>query len=319
MDEETLYRYVACRLSAEEEQAVLDWLAADPVRERELNRMQCLHDAAALSAPLVNTVYERDRSRSRRMLRLAQRWGMSAAALVLLALGMHYYRVADRYARQVGEHVEMTVPNGQHIGMKLADGTRVWLNAGTTLEYPLLFDGKERRVRLAGEARFEVVHDAKHPFVVETFACDVEVLGTEFNVVADRAENTFSAALFRGRVAVSSRLVPGDRVVLEPDEVVHLNGERLQVGKIANADDYLWTEGIINLGGHSFAELIARYEKTFDVEVRTEGFEMPDTKFWWGKICIQDGVDNAFKALQVAYPFRYEFDPEKRTVTIYSK
>ncbi|EKC56861.1 protein containing FecR protein domain protein, partial [human gut metagenome] len=62
--------------------------------------------------------------------------------------------------------------------MTLADGTLVHLNAGTTLEYPVVFSRKDRRVKLTGEALFEVAHNAKHPFIVETFATDLQVLGT---------------------------------------------------------------------------------------------------------------------------------------------
>ena len=73
----------------------------------------------------------------------------------------------------------------------------------------------ERRVKVAGEAMFDVEHDPAHPFVVETFACDVEVLGTKFDVMAEEREGLFSAALLRGSVKVTNRLTPGEQFVLD--------------------------------------------------------------------------------------------------------
>lgn len=67
-------------------------------------------------------------------------------------------------------------------------------------------------MKVAGEAMFDVEHDPAHPFVVETFACDVEVLGTKFDVMAEEREGLFSAALLRGSVKVTNRLTPGRTV-----------------------------------------------------------------------------------------------------------
>ena len=76
------------------------------------------------------------------------------------------------------------------------------LNAQSRIVYPAIFPKGERRVQLSGEAIFNVAHNSECPFIVETFACDVEVLGTHFDVIANQAENRFSTALFSGRGAV---------------------------------------------------------------------------------------------------------------------
>lgn len=78
----------------------------------------------------------------------------------------------------------VTVPSGQRANVILPDGTDVWLNAGTTIRYPISFMKGKREIILDGEAYFEVVHNEKCPFVVHTYAMDVEVLGTKFNVEA---------------------------------------------------------------------------------------------------------------------------------------
>ena len=172
---------------------MLTWLEADPAHESELAKVQRQHDLVALSAPVINELYAKDRRR--RFGSVLRRWSAAAAAVVLLAFGGYYFHAARDFSRQGERLLSVSVPYGQRVSLTLQDGTSVWLNAGTTLRYPALFTGRERRVEIEGEARFEVVHDAKHPFIVRTYACDVEVLGTKFNVVAEEENGLFSTAL----------------------------------------------------------------------------------------------------------------------------
>ena len=152
---------------------MLTWLEADPAHESELAKVQRQHDLVALSAPVINELYAKDRRR--RFGSVLRRWSAAAAAVVLLAFGGYYFHAARDFSRQGERLLSVSVPHGQRVSLTLQDGTSVWLNAGTTLRYPALFTGRERRVEIEGEARFEVVHDAKHPFIVRTYACDVEV------------------------------------------------------------------------------------------------------------------------------------------------
>ena len=210
------------------------------------------------------------------------------------------------------------VPRGGEYILILDDGTRVWMNSESELRYPVSFHGSERRVYLKGEAYFEVKHDEEHPFVVETFACDVRVLGTKFNVLAEKEAGLFETALMQGCVEVRSQQT-GERITLRPDETVRLENNRLIRSSLADRDDYSWTSGYINLKGHTFTELIDRFRRAFDVRIELDGVHTTDTRFQWGKICVKDGIDNAMKVLQNAYPIVYEFDAENRTVTVRNK
>ena len=281
MEKETLYRYVACQASPEEETAVLTWLEADPAHESELAKVQRQHDLVALSAPVINELYAKDRRR--RFGSVLRRWSAAAAAVVLLAFGGYYFHAARDFSRQGERLLSVSVPYGQRVSLTLQDGTSVWLNAGTTLRYPALFTGRERRVEIEGEARFEVVHDAKHPFIVRTYACDVEVLGTKFNVVAE-------------------------------EENVTLEGKHLCLAQIDNDEEYLWTNGIISLTDQSFSELMHRFEKTFGVTIRIE--REPSIRIGQGKIRQSVGIDNALQVLQRFADFEYEKDEQNNTITI---
>ena len=314
MEKETLYRYVACQASPEEETAVLTWLEADPAHESELAKVQRQHDLVALSAPVINELYAKDRRR--RFGSVLRRWSAAAAAVVLLAFGGYYFHAARDFSRQGERLLSVSVPHGQRVSLTLQDGTSVWLNAGTTLRYPALFTGRERRVEIEGEARFEVVHDAKHPFIVRTYACDVEVLGTKFDVTAEEREGLFSAALLRGSVKVTNRLTPGEQFVLKPNEEVRLAGRRLNLNAIGSMDDYLWTEGMISIKGLSFGELMHKFEKSFGVKIRIDRARMPEVDYNHGKIRISDGVDSALRLLQMASDFTYTRSEDNGTIVI---
>ena len=289
------------------------WLDADGENRRTFDRERSMFNALQLFAPATPATAATPARRQGRLLRLVAP-ALRIAAVVALALGIGWgvssYR--EQGWRQLSNRI--VVPAGQRINLTLQDGTLVWLNAGTTLRYPALFTGPERRVEIEGEARFEVTHDAARPFVVGTYACDVEVLGTKFNVSADSERQIFSTALFEGRVAVNNRLVAGERVVLAPNDVVTLRGNHLSVGRVGNADEYLWTEGIINLTGHSFSELMARFERAFGVTIRLE--RIPSIRIGQGKIRQSIGIDNALQVLQQFAEFEYEKDEQSNTITI---
>lgn len=129
---------------------MLTWLEADPAHESELAKVQRQHDLVALSAPVINELYAKDRRR--RFGSVLRRWSAAAAAVVLLAFGGYYFHAARDFSRQGERLLSVSVPHGQRVSLTLQDGTSVWLNAGTTLRYPALFTGRERRVEIDGEA-----------------------------------------------------------------------------------------------------------------------------------------------------------------------
>src|SRR5690606_17382011 len=102
------------------------------------------------------------------------------------------------------QYASLRTPKGGQYQITLPDGTHVWLNAASSLEYPMAFTGSERRVIVKGEAYFEVAHDATKPFKVETDGQLIEVLGTHFNVNAYPEEEITRTTLLEGSVKVSA-------------------------------------------------------------------------------------------------------------------
>lgn len=163
----------------------------------------------------------------------------------------------------------MTTPRGGQHKLVLADGTAVWLNAQTSLKYPVYFTGKERVVELSGEAYFEVAHDTAKPFKVITRAQTIEVLGTHFNVKAYTDEPTTSTTLLLGSVKIKAK---NNTVILKPGQQATLSTSKaIAVEEVNSNDAIAWKNGYFlfkNEGIESCMRTIARW---YDVDVVYEG------------------------------------------------
>ena len=321
MDDLLLYKFLQNEASEDEIKTVLDWLDADPANRKYFDGLDNMLNAARVNRPAGRKPQRRPlptlRSIGAWSMRSIGAWSMRIAAVLCLCLGVSYFAATKMFDRKASNNsLSVFVPNGERISMTLTDGTTVWLNSGTTLEYPAVFARAERRVKVTGEAMFDVKSDPQHPFVVETFACDVEVLGTKFDVTAEEREGLFSAALLRGSVKVTNRLTPGEQFVLKPNEEVRLAGRRLNLNAIGSMDDYLWTEGMISIKGLSFGELMHKFEKSFGVKIRIDRARMPEVDYNHGKIRISDGVDSALRLLQMASDFTYTRSEDNGTIVI---
>lgn len=155
----------------------------------------------------------------------------------------------------------LTTPKGGQYRLRLPDGTLVWLNAASTLTYPTVFSGNERRVALVGEAYFDVAGMANHPFRVQTSTTEVTVLGTRFNLMAYANEPRDVTTLLAGRVSVRSG---NGSVLLRP-------GEQAQGGAVlANADTaeaVAWKNGLFQCDDIALAVLLRQAARWYDIDV----------------------------------------------------
>lgn len=313
MEEELIYRYLAGDCTAEEEARLGAWYAENPAeRQREIDRVRLVFESILVH----RTIGRPGAARPSRLRFVVRRIASAAAVLALFAGGIWWMRL-HTFTEISDRLTTIEVPAGQRLRMTLEDGSVVWLNAGAKIEYPVLFGRHERRVTLTGEALFEVEHDAARPFLVETFASQIEVLGTRFNVVADRAHNRFSTTLVRGRVKVTNRLDPSQPdVILAPGDIASLDGERLRVDAVKNSDALRWTEGILCIYGLPFDELMARFEQAYDIRIVIDRPTLPVIHYTGGKVRISDGIDHALRMLQRASDFTYTKDAENNVITI---
>lgn len=311
MQDEVIYRYLTGKCSPEEEQQIQEWYQQDPENhQRDIDRVRLVFESV-LVHQVIGAV-ERRPKRTWTLRKVVRYSAGIAAGLILFAGGLYWMR-AHTYGEIASQITSFETPAGQRVSMNLSDGTHVWLNAGSRIEYPVIFDRKERKVKISGEAMFEVTHDADRPFFVETFASEIEVLGTKFNVIADEARSLFSTTLLEGRVKVSS----GDQqVILQPDEVVNLIDGHLMVVHNNDPVAMQWPEGIISMKGISFEELMSKFERIYDVRIVYECERIPTIEFASGKIRVSDGIDHALRVLQHVADFSYERDEEHNIIRI---
>ena len=160
----------------------------------------------------------------------------------------------------------VTIPPGKSYNITLADGTKVFMYAGSRLTYPVVFSGKERRVYLEGEAYFKVTKDKEHPFVISTEKAEAKVLGTELNVSCYKGEPCH-VALLTGSVLVSDKkqtrsvkLVPGQGVTVNESSPLAMSAE--------NMDTYTyWLQGFIYYDDASLAEVTKNIGRWYNVNV----------------------------------------------------
>ena len=300
--EETLIRFQKCETTPEEEVAILDWLDADPENQRQLDSLDFQFNAAVLHMEQPQS--EDQSSRRINPFRAFIYAGVAAAIALLLAVGNGWYQARQTRLDLESLNTTINVPIGQRIELTLQDGTRVCLNAGSSLEFPNVFSKHDRKVRLSGEAMFDVMPDADCPFVVETYGYDVQVYGTKFNVEADAASAEFSTALLQGSVKVTDR-ASGAGFFLVTGEKAELVQGKLRRSPITNSDEYLWTEGIISLQCDSFTELLKRMEKAYDVHFIIQ-FDKEPVVRCRGKIRVSDGIEHALEIIKLGTDFNYE-------------
>lgn len=166
---------------------------------------------------------------------------------------------------------QLVIPYGNQSRVVLSDNTVVWLNAGSRLIYPTLFNTKTREVRLFGEAFFEVSKNPEKPFIVKTSDLEIKVLGTQFNVSAYAEDNEIQTVLKEGSIAIR-RKGGGffeDDIILKPNQLGSFNKSK-SVTKIfdVDADNYtLWTKGLIGFEETDFIRIIKKLERFYNISV----------------------------------------------------
>jgi ferric-dicitrate binding protein FerR (iron transport regulator) len=166
----------------------------------------------------------------------------------------------------------MSTPRGRQFEITLPDGTHVWLNAASSIRYPTVFAGNERKVELDGEAYFEVTKNAKQPFIVRARnKATIEVLGTSFNISAYENEKSLNTTLLDGSVKVNG-------TILKPGQQARVT-DAVRVTDHADIDKVMaWQRGFFNFEGATLEEVMQQLERWYDIDVEYEQ-GIPDIEF----------------------------------------
>lgn len=165
-------------------------------------------------------------------------------------------------------------PNGGQYQVVLPDGTRVWLNAASSLKYPTQFSGSEREVTLSGEAYFEVAKNRKKPFRVKSKEQEIEVLGTHFNVNSYQYEDGIKTTLLEGSVKVLSKQNNQARLLLPGQQSV-VKETAFLIREVNTEDAVAWKEGLFQFNEADLKSVMRELARWYDVKVRYEGNIQP--------------------------------------------
>lgn len=219
--------------------------------------------------------------------------------------------------RQVTENDEafyntISTPRGGTYQVTLTDGTKVWLNAASSIRFPVVFNGNERKVEITGEAYFEVAKNEKLPFRVEAGGSQVQVLGTHFNVNAYTDEATVKTTLLEGRVRVS---VPGgsNERIIEPGEQAGVNSKG-NISVLPNADveeAVAWKNGRFQFRSTDIRTILRQLSRWYDVDVVYKG----DVNLHFtGQLSRSESVFNIFKKLELTGAVHFKV--EDKTIIV---
>ena len=194
--------------------------------------------------------------------------------------GQLVYNVVENSTQKPGFNT-LSTPRGGQYQVILPDGSKVWLNAASSIKFPSVFKGKIREVELKGEAYFEVAKNAAMPFKVKSTHAQIEVLGTHFNVRAYDDENDMKTTLIEGSVKITSGnltnvLKPGDQAVLNGD-----NGMKV-INDVDAELETAWKNGLFQFKDASIKEIMRQAALWYNLNISFEG-EIPK-RYFTGKI-----------------------------------
>jgi len=244
------------------------------------------------------------------------------ATITKLADGQIVYNKNADAANAPIAYNTLTVPRGsQVVSIVLADGSKVWLNAASSIRYPAAFTGKERTIEMTGEAYFEVAPltpkggSNKIPFIVMIRdRGKVEVLGTHFNIKAYNDEPEIQTTLLEGKVKMSS-IVSGQEEILKPGEQISLS-QSSQISQpipVQTDDVVAWKNGRIEFGGNTIEPIMQQIARWYDVQIEYRGAKPTDN--FMGGTSRQANVSEILKILEQTRAVRFHIDNKKIIVS----
>jgi ferric-dicitrate binding protein FerR (iron transport regulator) len=247
---------------------------------------------------------------------------IAAACLVFGLLSFFYWK---SYRGDDSKTYQIVAAGGNISKIVLPDGTKVWLNAGSEIFYKTNYGDGNREVRLAGEAFFDVVKDAGHPFVVNTATMRIKVLGTAFNVRSYANDDVSETSLIRGRIELTTTSGPGQRIILKPSEKLTIVNSKGASSHKSNAvitlstlhttkadslpSEAQWLENKLVFDNEYFDEVAKKMERWYGVSIAFKNEELKEKRF--SAKFVAEPLNTALEALKITSNFNFLIDNKK--------
>jgi len=205
----------------------------------------------------------------------------------------------------------LSTPTGGQYNIVLADGTKVYLNAVSSIKYPTQFNGDQRIVELDGEAYFEVAKNKNKPFIVKSGDQDIEVLGTHFNVHAYDNESVVKTTLLEGSVAVNYKNQKG---ILKPGQQSNVSDKfnKITIKQVDTEAAIAWKNGRFKFDNADLKTVMRQLERWYGIKVEYRG-DVSDVRFNGGTF-MNKNLSEVLKVLELS---NIKFKVEGKTIIVY--
>lgn len=316
LSEDILNRYLTGKCSEKDLSEINSWLQESEENARQLFGMEEVYHLGKLSADTVSEKTARAEKRLYKRLqqehipteqrRIRKPWMQIAASIAVILLvgsGILYWYSRTDIARDM---LVAAASEGIVQEVVLPDGTKVWLNNAATLKYPREFSENERNVYLEGEAYFQVTKNHQKPFIVESDAMRVRVLGTSFNFKCVKSSQIAEATLIEGEIEVRGNNDEG-MIVLSPGQRAELNkaSRRLVVKQVDAKLDIVWHDNLIPFEKANIFTITKALERFYDVKIILSP-DMKADKTYSGVLKKKSTIESVLKSLNNSIPMNYK-------------
>jgi ferric-dicitrate binding protein FerR (iron transport regulator) len=328
MEQEKLINYITGNLSSEEAEAVRTWIKSSEDSRKEFYLLKNIYSLTAGNSelPELDADYHYLKrkifsNKSTTLIYLLKHTLKYAAVVAVTLLAVYF---SNKIATQTpgeeraAQFHQITVPLGQISEFTFADGTRVWLNSGTTLRFPETA-GNSREIHLEGEAYFDVAKNESKPFIVHTGVHQAKVFGTSFNV---RSYDDLEVTLIEGSLGLTSPFQK-EMDMLNPGEQFRISatGTNKVIRKVDTHPYEAWKEGKLIFRNKSLGEIADDLERWYNVKISFNDQKIKDIRFS-GTILKYKPIDQILEAIKLTSPIRYtiQVHPERSSeIVLYAK
>lgn len=207
----------------------------------------------------------------------------------------------------------LTTPRGKQFQVELPDGTKVWLNASSTLKFPTVFNRRHRTVELNGEAYFEVVHNEEHPFQVAVNGQLIQDIGTKFNIKAYSEDQVMMTSVVEGVVDQSNGI---KKIRLTKGQQVSVKDQKMVVSKADFSQILAWKSGFFSFQNASVAEIMRQLSRWYNVDISyANNLRNSNGQHYTGRIDRNLDLQDLLDGLQFSQ-MHFSIDKNKRTILI---
>jgi len=309
--------YLSGESTPTEKQELMGWIAQSPENKKHFDENQRIWEKSHSYFPTAAITADQLKIKDQIIQQLANQpkiislsqWIYRVAAILALPIMLAIGWYAGSGLSRETSMCEITAPKGQISKCVLADGTQIWLNAGSTLKYEPTLSGKIREVKLDGEAYFKVSKNKHKPFVVTTKYAQVKVLGTVFNLKAYSDDNHVETTLEEGSVEFSLNGSAAKPVELKPGEQIVLNtsDQKLTMSKVETYLHTAWKDGKYVFKDADLKTIITELERLYDVRIHLENDSLKQLHFR-GMFEYEQNIFSALENLERTTNMKYRMD-----------